>query len=136
MDFGLGGVEIGDEFVHDLGYGLHFFDGAGYLADFEFTVLQIAFDDASLRCCPSEQLAELAGFGTTAFGFGDFCEKLVFNQSGGRNFLQRQHGAVFAKVHAKLLEGIACRTFLAHGKQCANLHALCSECHSRKHRLA
>ena len=40
------------------------------------------------------------------------------------------------KETAKLLEGIACRTFLAHGKQCANLHALCSECHSRKHRLA
>ena len=65
-------MEIGDEFVHDLGDGFHFFDGAGYLADFEFAVFQIALEDASLRCCTSEYFAEFVGFGTTAFGLANF----------------------------------------------------------------
>ena len=55
----------------------------GYLSDFQFSFLQVAFKDAFFG--PSFSQQELDGLFIGALGFqpADFFIKFVFNQSGG-----------------------------------------------------
>ena len=94
------------------------------MADFEFTVGEVSFEDAKFGAAFAEKGAEFVGGGATVLGFDNRLGKGIVNEAGGSKFFQQQFGVAFVEVAAAGFEQGVSGAFGREGEAGADLDSV------------
>ena len=106
------------------------------MADFQLTVLDIAFKDACSGLAQADEFKQFFLTGATILGFLHGSLEIVFHQTGGRELPEVQQGAAFVEIEAQALEVLVSRAFLGQSEQGADLYTIGSHGFGCQHGIA